>query len=228
MRDFSIQKKYAIFTFILCGIISLLGLLTPLIPRSGSIYPMNITESEKRFWLYSGLISLLLSILPTIASLIGFYIYGAIGNSKKAKNFIGCLVFSLALSIALISIFFLGNLTDAFNGLMLFRSNEFQYPIILFSLNTFIQIVVFPILFTLLALHTKTVSLWKRFLPLMSLVLSIATPIFFAIIGAYTYKYLGSFGQIFYNIASEATIPQWIMMGAIFWGLVGLVELNKK
>lgn len=161
------------------------------------------------------------STLALVTSLIGYYFLGALGN----------LWFATFLKFSILGVFILDLGLFLIFDISLFRFvmwESVRNPTgVIYGLSVILALVI-PILVTIIALVVKEVSLWKRFVPLISWILSIfVIPI---VAGTLLYLLADSLGEdnLVTKSARNITIPQFFSLGSFVWGLVGLVALTDN
>ncbi len=218
------RKAYGIFSILFCAAISLIAVLTVAIP----VYDYGFTPLNNEGQFLFRVLLVIFALLPATAqpvALAGFYFSGGIGRKWYSHLLFGLLAISFAVLVLLIVYafyyYFSGNADDYYNKWG-YPNLDRQLGIPALLIGSLHQ-TFFPIAFTAAALVAKKVDVWKRFLPVISIVLSliIAGGLALLIVGIGTVT--GS--ETIYHGYKEATMPQWFMLGAIGWGIIGIVGL---
>lgn len=226
MQNSIFSKTYAGFSIGYCVLMSLIAVMTIVIP----IYDYGLKRfDEEGQFLYHTVIAVLSLIVftPQPIALMSFYFSGGIGKNWFSHIAFGALVLSFLTLILLI--FYLIYLQ--FAGIPEFyfeniKSQPLERFAVLFLILAFLHSLFFPFVFAITAFIVQKVSLGKRFLPIVSMFLAILLARSFA----YFIIAIGSITgiQSIYNGSREATYQHWFMLGSIAWALIGLSAFWKS
>jgi len=220
MENSIFSKTYAGFSIVYCVLMTLIAVMTIVIP----IYDYGFTPlNEEGQFLYHTIIAVLSLIVFTSQpiALTSFYFSGGIGKNWFSHIVFGALGLSfltlvllvfyvIYLQIAGIPAFYFENI----------KSQPLERFAVPFLILAFLHSLFFPFVFAITALVVQKVSLGKRFLPIVSMVLAILLAIVFAVLIVAIGKITGI--QSIYNGSREATYPHWFMLGSIAWAFIGL------
>lgn len=223
-----LTKSYNIFAMLFCVAITLIAVFVFIFPIDGYFITPPYNEQKSVLRIILVMILATLVFIPQPIALIGYYLASGIGKKWFSHIIFGLLVLSLFLVFLTIVYLVYVNYTivpaDDIGDTVI-PTDFVKYIIFLLIFSNFF---VFPVTFTIIALVLKKVSLWKRLLPVISLVSSFVVAVIFAIL-IYAIGAVTQFENI-YRGMKNATIPQFVMLGSAAWALVGLVAFvkNKK
>ncbi len=168
----------------------------------------------------------IIGLLPLGFGLISFYLAEGIGNSWLSFFLLG----SFLLAILLLPIA-VGVQTFLFPENSKHDMYIIKQDMYLISIPLLFYILLSPIVFSAIAFIAGKVSFRNRLLPFVSLALWIIIPVFLAPIVLTLYSITG-LGRILptqlYHGIKVATYPQWLTLGSIGWGLLGLAAFMKE
>jgi hypothetical protein len=156
-----------------------------------------------------------IGLLPLIFGIISFYLAGAIGDSWASLTLMALFL----LTIVLLPIIAVVN--------KLVVPEDFQQIADLIIILMFLCLILSPIVFSVISFAVGKVSFWKQFMPILAFVFWILSPF---VIGGITYatiKLLKVDNGMLYRGATEATVPQWLMLGSFIWILLSLPAFIK-
>ncbi len=224
MNSSKIIKAYGLFAAVFCLAVTLIAVFNIVLPINGVF--ITPPYNDEKFFLYKILSSILilLTFTPQPIALASFYFSGGIGKSWFSHVLFVLLLGSFAalllMFLGVIFVYFTGSSQDRNVNSLLFR--YFAVVMLIFG---FLHFFFFPFAFSITALVVQKISLWKRFLPIISLSLTIVITF---LLGAIIYA-IGVTTRIeaIYQGTRGATIPNWFMLGMIAWALTALPAFLK-
>lgn len=213
-----------IFATIFGGLCIFFGLIVTGIDLLSFIYPpqqyiftlYSDTEAAGGIYRMSLAVFIIIGLLPIMFGLLSFYLADGIGNNIFSKIMIASVVLATLLFIPMILIGF--SFEQTFGP----KLNIFVIILMLLLGYLFIS----PIIFTITSLIARKVNLWKRFIPLAAFILLIFCSIILPIVIGVILNSL-RMGYLLYQGAKSATVPQWLMLGSLAWGLLSLAVFIK-
>ncbi|MBK9165816.1 MAG: hypothetical protein IPM21_18280 [Acidobacteria bacterium] len=217
-------KGYNVFAVLYCLAISLIAIVTFILPLDG--YFIGPPYDEQKRILYTILLMVLaaLVVTPQPVSLIGYCLAGGIGKRRFSGIVFRLLIMSLCLAFFTILYLIYINFTivpaDKIGETII--QTDLAKALLFFLIVS--SYFLFPLTLTIAALIVQKVSLWKRLLPIISLLLSLVVVAF---ISAALYA-IGTItrSENMYSAMQGATIPQFAMLGSAAWALIGLVVVG--
>lgn len=213
-------KVYNGFSILYCTFFTLIGLLLIILPLNGYwIAPPY--DGQK--WVLSQTMLVILGLLtltPPIIALTGYYLSGGIGKKWFSHLFFVPNILSLVI-IGLAILFAIFTYFTSVKNAEIGDSTQTEYLMMPLLIAAVFNIFILPVVYTVLALIVQKFSIWKRLLPILSLISSFVITFVLALI----LFVIGSVTKsvTLYNGMQEATILQWLMLGSIAWGLINLI-----
>lgn len=227
MENSTPKKAFSIFAAIFCLSITLIIIITIILPIDGFFIQPPYSQDKYTLKLTISMFLTFLAFTPQPIALAAYYFAGGIGKSKFAHILFALMTLSfIALLLTMLGLIVAAFAFDPPNTEGFEKPPVFQNFIPLTVLFGFVHFTIFPIIFTIAALVAKAVKSWQRLVPLISFILVfILSPIFAIIIFAIG-TVTGS-DMIYYGFKDQ-TLTNWLTTGSVAWALTALLAFYKK
>ena len=214
------------FSILFCTFLTLTALLLMFFPFEGFILRPPFTNED--FFSRTAFLSIIgiVVFMPSAIALVGYYLAGGIGKNWFSHllavfTFFMFVIFGFVL-IYVLFVYFTTEVTETNYAEEIMGSGLWAFVI---TLGVICRLVL-PLTYMITSLIVQKVSLWKRLLPLVSLILTLLLSV---VLGAFVYI-IGSVtgSEMIYYGFRDATPTHWFMLGSIGWGLLNIIAFTKR